>query len=93
MWHWDYDLGGWGWIWMSLMMVVVWVPLLVAVLWALRAFGQPTRGSTNPPDDGGERPTARDLARLAYARGELDRKRYLEILEDLDRSERPLPRQ
>ena len=92
MWHWGYDLGGWGWIWMSVMMLVVWVPLLVAVVWALRAFSEPRRGSMNSPDESGERPTARDLARLAYARGELDRTRYLEILEDLDRSERPLVR-
>lgn len=89
MWYWHDGLNGWDWIWMSAMMVVVWVPLLFAVIWALRAFTQPAPQTLPPRDASGEGPDARDLARLAYARGELDRKRYLEILEDLDRSEQP----
>lgn len=92
MWYWHDGLNGWGWIWMSVMAVVVLLPLLVAVIWALRASTRPTQRTISSRVEHSEGPDARDLARLAYARGELDRKRYVEILEDLDRSERPAPR-
>lgn len=89
MWYWHDGLNGWDWLWMTAMMAIVWVPLLFAVIWALRAFTQPTQQTMSSPDETSGGLDARDLARLAYAQGELDRKRYLEILEDLNRSERP----
>jgi uncharacterized membrane protein len=77
---------------MGLMMAIVWVPLLVALVWALRMFSQSAQQSARRRDEGDRGPAARDVARLAYARGELDRGRYLEILEDLERTERPASR-
>ena len=36
MWHWNDWPGGVAWLWMTLMMAVVWAPLLLALLWLLR---------------------------------------------------------
>ncbi len=85
MWH-AHDVGGWGWgwVWMIVVMAVVWVPLLIAFLWFMRSVadgGRPSR------DGGAPRSTsdldAREIARRAYARGELDRERFLQIMADL----------
>ncbi len=81
MWHWNDGPDGWVWFWMVAMMAVVWLPLLLATIWALAQLGR--RGASgqrdrNPDTD------ARELARRAYARGEIDRDRYLELMRDLD---------
>ena len=96
MW-WGHDGGdGWWWFWMGMMMVFVWLPLLVALIWALRQFGGPGQAAA-PPQDRRREPSALDLARRAYARGDLDRERYLQIIEDLEETEeegdaaRPVP--
>lgn len=90
MW-WDDGLGGWDWIWMGAMIAIVWVPLVLLTIWGLRQLGQ---GSQSPPTDRGRdgeqsaAPTEpRDLARRAYAQGEISREQFLRIIEDLDRTE------
>ena len=75
MWHWNDWPGGAAWVWMTLMMVVVWTPLLLALLWWLRS---PGGARSTPPDV-----DASDIARRAYARGELSRERFREIMGDL----------
>ena len=55
MWDWHDGPDGWGWLWMTVMMVIVWVPLLVILIWALRQFGRGQPGQ--PPAS----PTDRDL--------------------------------
>ena len=82
MWGWADGPSGWGWFWMIVMMSFVWLPLLLAVVWALAQFG---RQSASGGRDSGEAIDARELARRAYARGEIDRERYLQIMQDLDR--------
>jgi uncharacterized membrane protein len=72
---------------MGVMMLVVSLPLLLIVVWALRQFGQPPRGN-EPPSPPPSEPDAREIARRAYARGELDRERYRQIIEDLDEAQR-----
>ena len=90
MW-WDDGLGGWEWIWMGAMMAIVWIPLVLLTIWALRQFGQTSQPP--PTDRGGDEarsatPTEpRDLARQAYAQGEISREQFLRIIEDLDRTE------
>lgn len=77
MWHWH---GGWDsgdWLSMSVMMLLVWLPLLVLIGLALRALiapGAPTRGGVDP---------AEDEARRSYARGDIDRERFQQIMRDL----------
>lgn len=79
---------GWEWIWMGFMMAIVWLPLLLVVLWALRQFGQPGRRPTPPGSSTlPESPDARELARRAYVRGEMNREQFLRVIEDLDRTE------
>lgn len=86
MWYWHDGAGGWGVLWMGLMMAVVWLPLIVILVWALRQFGQPFRREEPPPGRAAPEPDAVELARRAYARGELVRERYLEIINDLEQT-------
>ncbi len=90
MWEWHHGgaAWGWGWVWMIVVMAIVWVPLVFAFVWFLRSAAG--RGRAAPgAGDGGEAPRsavdvdAREIARRAYARGELDRERFLQIMEDL----------
>ena len=78
MWDWQ-GAGGWWWVWMVFMMALFWIPLILAVVWMLRQMGGGSRPSTGPEGDG----DAVEIARRAYARGELPRERYLQIIEDL----------
>ena len=92
MWWWSDGPDGWGWIWMGLMMAIVWLPLLLILVWALRQFGAPAQPSASPPSGAAAGqapppPDAREIARQAYARGDMDRERYLQVIEDLDRTE------
>ena len=80
MWGWDDGPNGWGWFWMVAMMSIMWLPLLFAAIWLLTQFG---RGGPGRNDDG-DRPDARELARRGYARGEIERERYLQIIQDLE---------
>jgi uncharacterized membrane protein len=70
---------------MAVMMSLVWLPLLVATIWALTRFGRGAAGRGGERDERDERVDARELARRTYARGEIDRARYLQIVEDLER--------
>ena len=72
MWYGD----GWG-LGMGVMMLVIWLPLLLAVVWLVARPGG--RGRMQG-DDG---PDALEVARRSYARGDIDRPRYLQIVKDL----------
>ena len=86
MWDWQDGAGGWWWVWMVFMMALFWIPLILAVVWMLRQMGGGSRPSTGPEGDS----DAVEIARRAYARGELPRERYLQIIEDLKQGgERP----
>jgi uncharacterized membrane protein len=87
MWH-AHDGGGWGlgWVWMIVVMAVVWVPLLIAFLWFMRSLAGDrarTSGDGGAPRSEAAPDDAREIARRAYARGDLDRERFLQIMEDL----------
>lgn len=83
MWHWHGDDGGWSgwaggdWFGMALMMVFIWLPILIAAFFLVRAL-------TGPRGNGGEaRVPAEEEARRAYARGDIDRERFLQVIRDL----------
>ena len=84
MWDWHDGPDGWGVLWMGLMMAIVWVPLLLILAWALRELGGPRRSDQPPSSEPRPEPEAREIARRAYARGEIDRERYLQIMKDLE---------
>jgi len=74
MWHWHGDWNSGEWLSMSIMMLLVWLPLLLLVAFALRSLLVPsTRQSASAEED----------ARRAYARGEIDRDRFQQIMQDL----------
>lgn len=85
--------GLWGWLLMPLMMALVWVPLLLLVGWGARLVlgvgaGATSAGSAHPPAPEAD---ARELARRGYARGDMTRERFLEVIADLDQTEGPRP--
>jgi uncharacterized membrane protein len=65
---------------MGVMMLIVWLPLLGILVWALRRFASPRQLPPQPPSES----DAREIARRAYARGEMERERFLEVMRDLD---------
>ena len=86
MWYGHDGPDGWGAVWMTVTMAVVLLPLIVLVGWSLRhSFALPRERGARTASPAHE-PDARGRARRTYARGEIDRERYLEIIEDLDRT-------
>ncbi|TAK75796.1 MAG: hypothetical protein EPO16_08415 [Dehalococcoidia bacterium] len=79
MWYWNGDFGGWAWLWMTFMMAVMWLPLLIGGWWIATQLGRRHDAPPPPPPDH----DALEIARRAYARGDLDRERYLQIVADL----------
>lgn len=73
MWYWH---DGWG-LGMGLMMLFVWAPLVVVTVVLVSRLG--SRGG--PTESGID---ALEIARRAYARGDITRERYLQVVEDLD---------
>jgi putative membrane protein len=75
--------GGFGWIGMILGMVVmvaVLIGLVLLVVWAVRRMG----GSTSPqsaPTSASQ--SALDIAQTRYAKGEINRDEYQQIVADL----------
>lgn len=88
MWYWHDGADGWGVLWMGLMTAIVWLPLILVIVWGLRQLRPATRDHDAPSRQLTTALTARDEARAAYGRGEIERERFLQILEDLDRTER-----
>lgn len=86
MWYWHDGLGGWDWLWMAIMMGLMWIPIVLLAVWLLASL---TRGRN------GGLPGASDplvAARIAYARGEITREQYFEIIDDLGGAP-PAPRE
>ena len=77
--------GGLGWIGMILGLVItigVIVGLVILVVWAVRRMSSNTSqpSSHNLPEQ-----SARDIAQVRYAKGEITREEYQQILSDLGR--------
>jgi putative membrane protein len=76
--NWGY-FGSWGWAGMILSMAI-WIALLAVVIllviWAVR------RSSASAVTASGQ-PTAREILQARYARGEISREEYQQMLKDL----------
>jgi uncharacterized membrane protein len=67
---------------MFVMMTIVWLPILAFIALLLRATTKP-RSDTPLPPPPPPADTAEEEARRTYARGEINRERFLEIMADL----------
>lgn len=74
MWHWHGDWSSGDWLSMSVMMLLVWLPLLLLIAFAIRSLVAPGAGRA---------PSAEEEARRAYARGDIDRERFQQVIRDL----------
>ncbi len=84
---WGYDFGWGGWLMMSFGMVL-WIALLVVLAWALirwleRKTTTPLPPSTGTPPMG---PSALEILRQRYARGEIDTVTFEQMHERLEGS-------
>ncbi len=89
MW-WGHGFDGFGWGWMifgGLMMLVFWGGLIALIVLAVRAFANP--GSQEPAQartsSASSRNDALSILKERYARGEITKAEYEEMLEDLRR--------
>ncbi len=77
-------LGPFSWIGLAINAIIV-IALIVAlvllIIWALRGMrrGPAPTGMSNPPAT-----SPRDVAQMRYARGEITREQYQQILADLE---------
>ena len=77
--------GGFGWIGMILNLVItigVIVGLVLLVVWAVRRM---SGNSAQPGSQNLTGQSARDIAQVRYAKGEINREEYQQILSDLAR--------
>jgi len=81
---WGYGFG-WGWLMMAFGMVL-WIALFVVLVWAVirwlsgKASGSTPQGNAMPP--GG--PSAMEILRQRYARGEIDAATFEQMRERLE---------
>ena len=73
MWSWHGD-GGWWWLAGTLMMILFWG----AAIWLIAQLVRSTGESGSPA-----RPSAEDIVRERYARGEIDSEEFRRRLDDL----------
>lgn len=76
-------MGGFGWIGM-IISLVFWLVILGGaawlIVWAVRRSGTGNYGSQNPAGF-----SAKEIAQQRYARGEITREQYKQLIEDLSR--------
>ncbi len=85
----DYWFGSYGWIWM-IVNAVFWLAVIGGVvwlvIWAVRKSGS---GQASPYSSGaqpaGTGQSAKEIAQMRYARGEITREQYQQLLDDLSR--------
>jgi len=79
---------GWGWLMMSLG-TILWIALLVVLVWALiRWLNTRTSTPVPPPSSGVQSgPTALEILKQRYARGEIDTATFEQMRERLEASE------
>jgi putative membrane protein len=79
MWWWMHDgSAAWwmvamGWVWM----LVFWGAIIALVVWVVRRISQPPAASS------GSAPSALEIAKARYARGEITREQFEELKKDL----------
>jgi putative membrane protein len=81
----NFGYGGMGWIGMILGLVItiaVIIGLVLLVVWAVRRMGG-NSAQTSPMNIAGQ--SAKDIAQARYAKGEINREEYQQVLSDLGR--------
>ena len=83
---WGYGFG-WGWLLMSLG-TVLWIALLVILVWAVIRWMNNRAGTPVPPPLSGtpSGPTAMEILRQRYARGEIDTATFEQMRQRLEAS-------
>jgi putative membrane protein len=86
-WHGLGWFGGWGgWIPMIIsfvLLVVIIVALVLLFVWAVRRITRNGYRSQASMGQSSGQPTARDILQARYARGEITREEYQQILKDI----------
>jgi putative membrane protein len=80
MWWGDGGMPTWGWAWIGmgwLTMVLFWGAVIWTVVWVVR------RTTGGPQAGPGERPSALEIVRERYARGEISRDEFEQLRGDL----------
>ena len=81
----NFGYGGFGWIGMilgAIVSIAVLIGLILLVVWAVR---RSSGISTQPVSQNPTGQSARDVAQARYAKGEISRDEYQQILSDLSR--------
>lgn len=74
---------GIGWIGMilgAILWLAVLVGLILLIIWAIRRLSHGSSSAVTPP-----KPTAKEILQERYARGEITREQYQQMLEDLSK--------
>ncbi len=77
-------LGAYSWIGLiinAVMVIALIVALVVLIVWAIRSM---RRGPVSAGMQTTTAPSAREVAQMRYARGEITREQYQQILADLE---------
>lgn len=79
-----FGLSGYGWIWMILNLVIT-VAVIVGIVWFIIWLVRRSDSSGQSNLSAGSTPQSpREILQSRYARGEITREQYLEILADLE---------
>ena len=78
-----FGFSGYGWIWMILNLVItvaVVIGIIWFIIWIVRRISSNEQSNLSA---GSAAQSPREILQIRYARGEITRDQYLEILEDL----------
>jgi len=81
-----FGFGGFGWIGLILNLVItigLIVGIVVLVVWLVRRFAASQQENAIFPYQGDTQPTPREILQTRYARGEISRDEYQQMLSDL----------
>lgn len=70
--------GGWGWGMGGLLMVLLWIVIIVAVVWAVKSLVGGRTGNAGPRSV-----TPLEILKARYARGEIDKDEFEQKKRDL----------
>lgn len=76
--------GGYGWIGMIISLIFtigIIIGLVILAVWAVRQIGQNSNSPGNRPVFG---QSAKEIAQARYARGEISREEYQQLLKDIE---------
>ena len=75
--------GSFGWIGLVLNLAII-VGVITLIVWGIRRFTAGGSGFTSHQTSGGAHSSPREILNIRYARGEIDRDLYQQMLSDLN---------